>query len=263
MKRASLALLILLAALPLTAGVTYQFRSVTDGRGGSELSGTASVEGPNMRLEFDKGDRMIFKDKSVVISKDGGKTMLILDPKKKSYYELDLQQLFGAFGNVMKSVGGMFELNIANQKVDVKNAGSGGLLEGYPTTRYVVDSRYDMSMKVMGMASSSRVHSITESWTTDKLGSELITFIQLKGLRTGVDSLDKLIESQTRSVKGFPLKQVTTTTTTSGKKSQTNTTTVTITGITKKSVAASQFQVPAGFRKEESPFEAMGKKIKN
>lgn len=257
MKRTLFALLIVLTTLPLTAGVTYRFRSVTDGRGGSELSGTAWVEGSNMRLEFDKGDKMMFRDKSVVISKDGGKTMFILDPKKKSYYELDLQQVISTFGTAMKAMGGMFDLSITNQKVNVKNAGSGGTVEGYPTTKYVVDSRYDMTMKVMGMGSSSQVHSITESWATDRLSSDLITFVQMKGLRTGVEDLDRLIDNQTKSVRGFPLKQVTTTTTTSGKKTQTNTTTVTITGITKTNVAASQFAVPAGYREEESPLAAM------
>jgi hypothetical protein len=257
MKRLFFLLIIAALAVPLSAGVTYNFSSVTDGRGGTQMSGVTSIEGTNMRLDFTRGDRMIFKDGSVVLSRDGGKTLLVLDPKQKSYFELDLEEVFGSLGNAMKSMGGVVQFSIRNQKVQVSPGTSGGTIEGYATTKYRVDSTYEMTMKVMGMGSTSNIHSVTETWTTDKLGSELITFVQMKGLRTGMEDLDKLLASQTKGVKGFPLKQVTTTTTTSGKKSQTNTTTVMITDIRNAKIDLAKFEVPKGYKKEESPLAAL------
>ena len=91
MKRAILLAVLAALALPLRAGVTYSFNSATDGRAGTEMSGTTQIEGSSVRLDFIRGDRMIFKDGSVVLSRDGGKNLLVLDPGKKTYFELDLE----------------------------------------------------------------------------------------------------------------------------------------------------------------------------
>lgn len=258
MKRTMIAVLALLVALPLSAGVTYQFKSATDIKGNKDMQGAAFVDGTNMRIEFEKGDGAIFKDASTVISRDGGKTLLVLDPKEKSYYEINLPDLFNTVGNAMKAMGGMFTLSLANQKVEVTDAGDGGPMEGYPTRKYVVESSYDMTLKVMGMGSTSNIQSVTETWATDRLAAELMTFVQLKSLRTGVEDFDKLIEAQTKAVKGFPLKQVTKTiTTANGKKPQTNTTTVTITGVKNLDVAKAKFEVPKDYKKGESPLAGL------
>lgn len=249
--------LLLLCTGALFAGVQYDFNSVTSGRGGATMSGTASVDGPRMRLDLAKGDGILFKDRSVVLSRDGGKTLVVLDPKEKTFYELELEQVFSAMGSVMKSMGGMFQMSVDNQKVDVQEAGDGGKLEGYPTRKYVINASYDLNMKIMGMKSSSRIESTTESWATDELSTDLVTFVQMKNLRTGIEGLDDLLAAQTAAVKGFPLKQVTTTKTTQGRKSDTQTTTVTIANVREASVPAAQFEVPGGYTEGESPLAAL------
>jgi hypothetical protein len=240
-----------------SAGLKYEFSSVTPGRGGSKMIGTAKVEGANMRLDLKEGDNVLFQNNSVVISNDGGKTLLVLDPKKKTYYELSLEDTFQAMGSMMQSMGGMIQMSIDNQSVEVADGGDGGTIQGYPTRKHLVTTSYDFAIKVMGMNRSSHIDMKTESWSTDKISEDSMTSVQVRRLRTGMEDLDELIAAQTAAVKGFPLKQIITTTTTQGKKSNTQTTTMEVTSIEQMNIANSEFEVPAGYEKGESPLAAM------
>lgn len=258
MKRiVSLAALLLLTAATLSAGLRYEFSNVTAGKGGAKMVGTAQVEGKNMRMDFTEGDKMLFQNGSVVLSHDGGKTLIITNPEEKTYFEMDLEEMLGAMGNMMKAMGGMFQMSFDNMTAEVVSSGDGGMVEGYPTTRSVIRTAYDMNMKIMGMKSSSHIESTTEVWATEKLGAEYATFVQQKGLKTGMKDIDKLIEAQSIGVKGFPLKQIVTMKTTQGKKTDSSTTTMTVTKLEKVNVPDSAFAIPAGYEKGESPLEAM------
>ena len=255
MKRI-LALLITTAALTtsLSAGLTYDFRSVSQGAGASQLSGRASIDGDRLRMDVSKGDGIIFKDNSVVLSEDGGQTLMVLDVKKKTYYELPLNDLLAASGSMMKAMGGMIKFSIKNPKVSIKEAGDGGVIEGYPTRKYLINTTYDMTLSIMGIKNQSSVQSSSEVWTTMKLDQERRMFLQERSFRTGIEELDEVVEAQARALKGFPLKHVTKTVTTPKKgKASTINSTVTISNIQKKAVAASQFKIPPGYEEGEMP----------
>lgn len=253
MRRILASAVLAFIAVPAWAGLTYDFKSSTEGQGGGNLTGSAAIEGQNIRMEITDGDDVMFKDNSVVLSKNGGSTLVILDPKNKTYTELEVDQVFSALGSMMKSMGGMFKMSIKDPKVSVREAGDGGTIEGYPTRKYLIDSSYELAMKVMGMSRSTQIESQTEAWATDKIKPEFMTFVQQRGLRTGMADFDELISKQAAAIKGFPLKQVIRTKTTSGGKSQTSTTTMTISNIKEVNVPDSKFAVPAGYEKTEMP----------
>lgn len=253
MRNLMTAVAITLIALPASAGMTYEFRSTTEGGQGSQLVGRAAIEGGKMRMEFAEGDDVMFKDGSVVISSDGGGTLTIIDPREKTYTEIRTEEIFSTLGAMMKSMGGMFRLEVENPSVDVRETGDGGTIEGYETRKYVIDSSYDLSMRVMGMTRRTTVQSQTEAWVTDDIDTEFATFIQQRGLKTGMEDFDRLIDQQANAMKGFPLKQIIRTTTTSGDRSDTSTTTMTVSNIREENVPASQFQVPAGYERVEAP----------
>jgi len=254
MKRVLAILILVSMAGSSQAGMVYDFKSLTEGKGGTELSGRAAIEGKNVRLEITRGDGLVFKNDSVVLSSDSGASFKILDPAKKTYYPFSVDELLGSLGNVVKSLGGMFQMDIENQKVNLTDGGAGPKIEGYPTRKYVMTSNYDMHMKIMGMKSSTKVKSRTEAWTTDQIGVEFMTFVQKKNLSTGIEDLDKLLKAQATGIKGFPLKQVTTMTNTAANgKSTTNVTTMTITGIRKESLPATRFTIPTGYKEIDAP----------
>lgn len=242
----------------LFAGLTYDFQSVSEGTAGGQLAGRASLEGESLRMDVTKGDGIIFKDNSVVLSNDGGETLLVLDPRKKTYFELPINDLLAASGSMLKAMGGMIKLSIKNPKVSVKDVGDGGSIEGYPTNKYVIDTDYNMSLTVLGMKNDSKVHSSSQIWTTSKLGEEPRMFLQQRSVRTGIEELDEILSEHAKAMKGFPLKHVTRTVTTAKNgKTQTVTSTVTISHIQKKSIAPAQFELPKGYKEVEMTMPGM------
>jgi hypothetical protein len=264
MKRLFVSLLVAVFAAPLLAGVTYDFSNVTSGKGGSEMSGKAAIEGASSRMDFVRGDRVLIPDGSVVISNDGGKTLIVINPKKKSYYKLELEGMMKGAAGAMQGMGGVMQMKISNESVDVRENGAGGDIEGFPTSKYTVTTTYDMSMKIMGMKNDQNIRMVSEIWATEKLPVDYMTFVQQKGLKTGMADLDRLIAKQSAAMKGFPLKQIMTTTSTAANgKAQTTVMTLTVTNIAKATIGADQFEIPAGYKQEAGPLaglEALQKK---
>ena len=254
MKRSVLAVIFLLVSAPLLAGVSYNFESVTTGgQGGPKMSGTADVEGQNMRIDVSEGDGVLFQDGTTVVSHDGGATLLLIDHKKKTWMELPLEQIFSSLEAMMKSMGGMVDISVSNQKTSVDAGGSGGSIEGYATSRYTIDTSYDFAIKVMGMNMNGSVETHSDVWSTDELASDYATFVQQRGFKTGIEGVDQLLQSQLDAMKGFPLKVVTKSKTTMRGRPQESTTTISVSNIEEHSVPESRFEIPADYSRTETP----------
>lgn len=249
--------MLLLACNTAFAGMTYQFTSRSDSGQGS-MAGAAAIEGQKMRLDLSEGDEVLFKDGSAMISTNGGESFYVLDTKKKEYYEINISELLSAAGAMLNSMGGMFKMSFQNHTVKVSEAGDGGTIEGYATKKFVSDSSYDLVMEVFGKKNTQKVTTHTESWITTDISEEYKTFVQQKGIKTGFDELDRMIEKETAGMKGFPLKSVIKTTSTNAKgKSDTTTTTMTVTSIKESDVPDDRFELPAGYKKVPGPTEAL------
>lgn len=261
MKR--FALLLALAALPASAGVTYDFESASTGLRSGTIKGTVFVEGRAVRMDMKTGDNLLFKDGTVVLSGDGGKTLSVYDPASKTYYVINLSDLTGAAGGLMNAMGGMFKLSFNNPKVAVRDLGNGETLGGYPTRRSQLDSSYDITVDAMGQKMTTHMVMTTESWSTDKLGAEFSNFLQARNVRTGYADLDKLIDAQGAAIAGrFPLKQITTVKVRQGNGGElTSTTTSTVSNIARKSLLPAVFAAPSGFTKVENPVTRMMKSV--
>ncbi len=261
MKRLISLAVLTFVAPSLFAGATYRFRSVTTGMANQTLDGTVKTEGSSIRMEMKAGDGVLFKNGSVVLSDDGGKTMLVTEPGTKSYYQLDLTDLLGGASSVTKQFGDLVKFEVRNSRVNVQHAGDGGTLEGFPSQRSTIDSSYDLVVNAMGQDMTMSMKNETEVWWTEKLPVEYTNFLQLRGVRTGIEAVDKMLETQTSSLKGFPLKQVTTTTVTMNGRPMKSTTTSTVSAVKKARFDAAQFKVPAGYTRVENPIEKMMKRF--
>ncbi|HWW61041.1 MAG TPA: hypothetical protein VN181_06720, partial [Thermoanaerobaculia bacterium] len=197
-------------ALSAFAGITYRFDSVTTGTAGGNLSAVAKVEGANMRLDFLRGDGVLFRDKAVAVSRDAGKTFSVTDPEAKTFYVISSADL-GGLASLLRQFGRLVTIAIENQKVSVREGGDGGVIEGFPTRRRIVDASYDIAIDAMGQ--KIRIHntSHSEHWLTDRIDAGAGAFFQgTSATKSGIDALDKLLAAQLAGVTGFPLKQVTT-----------------------------------------------------
>ena len=245
------------------AALTYKTQSSTTGLRGVTIAGAVTVDGSRMRMDVTKGDNMVFKDNAMVLSTDGGKTMSVFDPATKTFYDLQLDQILGGPSSILQGLGDLVKINFANPKVNVSDAGDGGTIEGFPTHKYVIDASYDMNIDAMGQQMTTHMTMNTESWTTDKLSSEMSSFLQMRGIHTGIEVVDKLIDAQRSTMHGFPLKQVSTIHVAQADgQDMTMTTTATVSDIQQKSVDASVFNAPAGYTKVDDPVTKMMKSIK-
>lgn len=247
MKSILYSVVIVLAALDATAGITYDFRTVTTGMQASDQQGHVSVDGANVRLEFQAGDGSLFQNGTVAISHNGGATLDVLDPAAKTFWELDVASLTPA---------GLADmLKMTNEKVSVRDAGDGGAIEGFPTHHKVINASTDL---IVGSAPGMHLELTMESWTTEKLPSEAATFLQRRLGNTGLPMIDKLIAAQSEQVKGFPLKQITNMKVAQGGSTMIEmTSTTTVTKVKNAAVAPAMFTVPPDYKKVASPVEKM------
>ena len=261
MKRLCVILLLTVTSSAF-AGLTYKTQSSTTGMQNITIVGTVSVDGSHMRMDVAKGDNMMFKDNAIVLSNDGGRTMSVYDPAAKTYFDLQLQDLLGNTSTMLKSLGDMVKFSFDNPQVTVRDGGDGGAIEGFPTHRYVLDASYDMNIDAMGQKVTTHMTMNTETWATEQLSSEMTNFLQMRGIRTGIEGIDKLIAAQSTSVHGFPLKQISSVHVSQGGNDMAMTTTSTVTEVVKKNIDASNFAAPAGYTKVDDPITRMIKSMK-
>jgi hypothetical protein len=256
-----LAASLLLAASAAQAGVTYQFDSVSKGVGEQRMTGAVKAEGSRVRVDIVRGDKTFFKDGSYVLSADGGKTLTVADPKSRTYYVLNLNDVLSSAGSMLQQFGGLFDLDVRNPRVVVRDRGAAGQIESYPVRKSTVASSYEIALKVISQKRSLRMQMTTDVWWTDRVPAEFTNFLQMRGFRTGLAAVDKLLEAQTTAIKGFPLKQVTTTRLYMGGDPMVTTSTSTVTGLRRATFPPADFELPAGFRKTESPVEKLMKSV--
>ena len=257
MKHFLCALCILFFVTSASAGVAYDFVSVTSGLTPQTIRGTVEVEGPAMRVDFASGDGVLFKTGSRAVTSNGGRTLAVIDPAAQSFYQLDLSSLLGGADGLLEQFGGLVKFDVQNPKVSVRESGSGPAIAGFPTRKSNVTSSYELIMNTMGQKLPIRMQMTTDVWWTDKLAAELTNPLQMRGMRTGIDALDKLLETQTKTIRGFPLKQITTTRIVMSGTTMTSKTTSEVSNVRRVTVAPARFAVPAGYVQAPSPLEKL------
>lgn len=252
---------LLFSAVSAFGGVTYEFRMVTAGAQGMTLSGKVASDGPSLRMEVDQGDGRVFKDDSIVLSRDGGKTLRIFDPAAKTFFEISLEEMTrGAAAALEDSIA---KVTFDAPKASVHDAGDGEKIEGFPTRKMIVDVSIVMHIDAMGQKLDSPIIMHSENWGTDKIDPGARNLFQLSNPRTGIEAFDKMMDAQAAAFVGrFPLKQVTTMRVVQDDREMVTTTTTTVTKVKQKAIDAAAFADPAGYRKVDDPMKALLKRAR-
>jgi hypothetical protein len=249
------------AGSPAPPSVSYRFESVTSGIGEQRIDGVVEADGPKMRINIAHGDGVTFPDRSFALSSDG-RRIVVCDPSAKTYYEMFADALI-AEGNKVPSLLGVFDsITTTNAHYNIRDLGNGGTIAGYPTRRTATSSSYDLHVTVIDHKVVVHVTVNSESWTTDKLPASLANFMQLGSVRTGVQGIDRLLTADPRAPRGFPLKTVTTLRIVQNEMPIEVTSTTNVSNIETKAFPATEFAMPAGYRRVDSPFEKAVKALK-
>jgi len=261
--KSGVAILVLMVAGSAFAGLTYEVQTQSNGAASVGVSGRVVLDGTHLRMDVVKGDSMMFNDGAIVLSSDGGQTMSVYDPAAKHYYNLRLDSMLSSAMSMLQAAGTGLKVSFSNPQVSVRDGGDGGTLDGYPTHRYVIDASYDITLDAMGNKMNMHTTMTTESWTTDRISTEFLPFIQMHGIHTGIAALDTMLDAQRSAVKGFPLKQVSTVHSGRlGQEAMTIVNTVTVSHVQEKAIDPAQFTSPAGYTKVDDPITAMLGKLK-
>lgn len=249
------AALFLILALPCFAGIHYKAVTKTEGPQNGDVQVEGWAAGDNAKVAFvESAGNPVLKEGMYLITKDGGKTLYIVDPKEKTYAEWDLQALAGMAGSVMQGMGPLLKMEVSDPKVEKLLEEDGGTVAGLPTRHYRYRTAYSMKVKVLGMGREASVVTEQDVWATDRLQDVALgVWLRSAPPRTGNEQLDKLVTAEIGKTTGFPLKTVTVSTSTPKKGQPTTTrTTMEVTQLdTDADVSATSFEIPAGYEETQ------------
>lgn len=259
MKRLTIFLILALAALPAFAGIHYKATTTTEDTQNRSNNMNMEVEGwvsgDKARVEFKESGNPMAKKGAYLITRDGGKTIYLVDPEEKTYAEWDIQAMLGLVGAVTQGMGPLLKMEFSDPKVEKLLDEDGGTVAGLPTRHTRYRTSYDMKVKVLGMGNEASVVTEQETWSTDRLQDVgLGIWLRSDPPRTGNPQFDKLIAAEVEKTAGFPLKTVTVSTTTQkkGGKATTTRSVMQVTQLdTKADVAAASFEIPAGYQETQ------------
>jgi hypothetical protein len=257
--------ILLAAAVPCSAGIHYKAVTKTDDprQKGNTVEVEGWVSGENAKVVFHQaGGNPMTKKGSYMITKNGGKTLYLVDPGEKTYAELDLNAMLGMVGGIMNGMGPLLKIQFTDPKVQKLAEEDGGAVLGLPTKHYKYKTSYSMTVKVLGMGNATDVVQEQDVWATSSLADAgLGVWLRAEPPRTGNTEFDKLISSEMDRYAGFPLKTVTVSTSTQkkGNKQQVTRQTMEVTELdAKASVPDSSFEIPAGYEQTELAMPTAG-----
>ena len=204
-----------LVALPASAGMSFTSTMHTEGgaRGSDmgDMTVHVQVSGDKARGDVEGSKSPFFGDGGYELTRDGGATILFVNPKEKTYFDAT-SMLRGAAG-AMSAMGGMVKMDVSDVKVEKLLEEDGGTVAGVPTTHYRFKTSYTMSMKVAFINNTSHVEILEDKWATNAVSEAGFGLTQARAFKLGVPAFDKLIAAEMGKMKGFPIKVISVTTT--------------------------------------------------
>jgi hypothetical protein len=236
----------------------FESTTTTGGPQGEQVMRTQSwVEGDNAKVTFAESDNPLMAEGAYLLTNDGARTLYLVDPEEKTYMVWDISQMLASFGGVLKAMGPLMKMDFSNPEVEKLSDEPGEEILGYDTHHYRFRTTYDSEIRVMGMGQSASNEAITDTWTTKALtDAGFGAWLRRDPPRTGIEGLDKLMDSEiARGIQGVPLRMRTVTTSRDKKKGRetVTTTTMEVTSIREAAAPAGAFALPSGYEKVEMP----------
>jgi hypothetical protein len=262
------------AAVPVTDGMTYEFvmTSQSKATGNKEsvtMRGRGTYAGDNARLEIldaaaSSGGSEAFGGKGTYfIIKGGGKEMLLVNPKEKSYMKWDMATMFAGISKAVNAVGGLVKMQMSDIKIDAQDLGAGETIEGFATRHMRMTQNYTMTASVFGHKSVNRTESTVDYYFAPSLriANPFVTNSQQMAMLSQLDMFNnpdyktQMAAANAKIPKtGVPLKTVTTSVTTDSKgKTETSVTTMQMVNFKQSNVPASAFAIPSDYTMVEMP----------
>jgi hypothetical protein len=241
-------------ALPAAAALQYEYiqtiRSDADKSVPTDLSARVTLDGARSRVDFISGNA--YPPGTYMITADGSRRMLFVDPGNKSYTEVNTSSIASAIGSS--------NIQITNVKSDVVKLTDAQTIAGIPADHYRLTISYDITVVFRNMPLKQSVRTEIDQWTTVKFGDVFEAALVGNSLLTGNPQVDDVIRLETTKIKGFPLKQRVKIVSVNEAKplpgsqlklpsTMTKTREMTVTSIREANPDSAQFSLPAGYQR--------------
>lgn len=237
-----------------SAAVQYEFFQTSRSEGdehAADFNARAVVDGQRSRIEFLSGNT--YPPGTYMISTDGARRLLFVDPTQKLYTEVNTLGIASAIGTS--------NITISNMQSSVTKLDDTKMIAGIPTDHYRLAMTYDITVTFRNMPLKQSVRTTIDKWTTVRFGDATDAAFA-NSAQTGNAKIDELIAAETTRIKGFPLRQTVQVTTINntgqapGSKlvvpsTRTKTREMTVTAISEVKPSDAMFRVPAGYQRTD------------
>jgi hypothetical protein len=270
-KRLASALgLLLLLNGPAFAGAAYSFITETrDGFRDDTTKGRLIVDGVKFRTEAEPdGDAL---STGVVVSKDGGEHQFAVDPKARTFFELEDEAAATSPLFLLIPVQG--DRSVENVKIETVDGTEPETIAGSTVRRHEITLSYDMTIKIAlpepppgrppfkGPRETvhGRVTVDAVYWMAEEK-APLPAGIFAPKIRTGFPEVDGKLADALAKLRGLAVKQQVTVTAggDSYMAARTNSVTTTVDGPRPTKTQAALFEVPSGYRMHKPEITAPG-----
>src|ERR1044072_9013659 len=177
------------------AAIQYDFQQITrsdvSNQPGTQFAGSAIIDGDRSRVDIISGNA--YTPGVYIISTNGSRTMLFVDPTKKLYVEVNA-------ANVAAAVGAS-NISIDNLTSSANKLDDHPVIAGVPTHHYRLALNYDIALMMGTITLRQNVHTTVDKWTTVMFGDVGENFLANSSIRTGNPKLDENIHIETTMIK--------------------------------------------------------------
>ena len=196
-----LTLLTVALAHPAAAGWTIDFTIRNTSSASYSYRGRAFVEGDSVRYDVLEGKHVLFNPSMTVISRQGGKTLIVLDHRMMTYFMRDARNMAGPV-STWRAPGQQDTGSISTRVT--KDEAAKGDIAGHAAAKYDLKASYNIAMKIEGEKLRAHVDGDAEVWVMDGK-NEAMPFGLTFALKSGVPEVDAQLEKRL-GAKGFPIR---------------------------------------------------------
>ena len=235
-------------ARPAAAGVRFKAGTHSEGSysraislADNKVEGWAS--GANGRVSILESRNPMLPAGDLLLTRDGGKTVILVSPKSKTFGPWSAGGAAGATSSLMA-------LRLENPKVEKLVDEASGRIAGIATRHYRYRTTYALEMQLLDRPKKSSTTRVEDLWLSAEPGDAgLALWLSKEPLKTGDAALDRLLAAEAARLTGFPLKRIVETTVRDDHGAeQTTKTVLEVTEFRTVKIPEAFFALPADFR---------------
>jgi hypothetical protein len=225
-----------------------------------------TAAGSDLRMEIDNRSgagpfaKLPLGDSGVMIMRDSGRVMIILNGAKKEYVTIKPLEMMESARKMMESMGGSMTFDSSAAEVKLDSLGAGPIVDAHPTLRYHQTVRFKMTVSMMGNTRTIDNQASSNLLTATDLGdipglAKVNNIFRYFGQSMGIGkAFSTRLESESRRLKGFVIHDEKQTAQITGGVTRMTTQIIDARNIRRVSVPDSVFAIPADYKASGTPY---------